>query len=176
MLLVIDNIYKIPPIYYYLEKFESPFETNWFPVFLQFPANRTTLDSGINIALEITVDPSLINFINFLHQSRHCCHFGHFYFFQKFSKINKRSPMFILESRVLIGKTKLIGDWFNIMNCDLWLLDLKVPLLCQFFHNTASKVEQIPLSFVSFLQVFLCQKKLVENLKLISVLMLKYWF
>ena len=106
VLLVIDNIYRIIKyntftiiwrnLNHVLRQINSPF----FAV-LGFPANRTTLDSGMNVAPGITVDPSLINFNTFLHQSRHCGHFCHFYFFQNFSKINKRSPMFVPESRVL---------------------------------------------------------------------------
>ena len=65
----------------------------------------TTLDPGIDVAPGVTVVPlfkiSHHNFNTFLHHSRHCGHFN-FFFLQNDLKINKRSPMFIPESRVVV--------------------------------------------------------------------------
>ena len=63
-----------------------------------------TLDSKINLAPGIAIAPTFSKFshhniITFSHQSRHCGHFLTF-FLQNFSRIDKRSPMFIPESRV----------------------------------------------------------------------------
>ena len=69
----------------------------------------STLDSGINVAPGITVAPPLKIFhimILILFYINLGIAVIFFFFLQIFSKINKRSPMFILESRVRKKKSK----------------------------------------------------------------------
>ena len=79
-----------------------------------------TLDSGINVAPGITVAPPLRNFhimILILLYINLGIAVIFIFFSSKFSKINKRSPMFILESRVrrLLCGICLLGTYNFIL-------------------------------------------------------------
>ena len=69
-----------------------------------FRTNLVTLDSGINIPPGITVAPPLRNFyitiLILFYINLGIAVIFLFFCLQKFSKINKRTPMFIPESRV----------------------------------------------------------------------------
>ena len=74
-----------------------------------------TLDSGINVAPGITVAPPLKNFhitiLILFYINLGIAVIFDFIFIQNFSKINKRTPKFILESRV----KKIKGCWGHPM-------------------------------------------------------------